>query len=162
MLESFAPTVLEDQPRFDNASASVIWEHFQKWVSTAPQEEQGIPSEEAVFKSSGRYKFCLMVNEEALQSVLNAPPPEDINDSGYVILVNGQWEPEVLTEDELAAYDSPPDEDFYDPIEGSTLRDVGWMKMFYDQAVINSFVNMGDRFDWDREYRRPPIIGFKF
>ncbi|KAF7168680.1 hypothetical protein CNMCM6106_003798 [Aspergillus hiratsukae] len=89
MLQSFAPTVLEDKSLFDGANTSVIREHFKQWVVTACQQEQGISPEKLEYAESGRYRFCLMVNEEALQSVLNAPPEDDVNRTGYVVLVNG-------------------------------------------------------------------------
>ena len=81
-----------------------------------------------------------MVNEEALQSVLKASPPEApesiLDDSALVILINGEWVPE-----ELAAYDSPPEDD-YGPIEGCTLEDVGWMIVHYDRAEMEACVQM--------------------
>lgn len=160
LLDSFAPTVLEDKSLFDGATTSVVREYFKQWRIIASQQEQGIPFQRTEWAESGRYKFCLMVNEEALQSVLNAPPLDRSNETGFVILINGSWVPEVLDEEELAAYDSPPPDDDYDPLEGCTLRDVGWMKVRYTRAEMNGSAYMCDNDDWQVQYRRPPEIGF--
>lgn len=51
-----------------------------------------------------------MVDEEASQSILDILL-EDVdayNETGYVILVNGRWEPGLLSEEELEAFTSPP------------------------------------------------------
>lgn len=120
LLKNFAPTVLEDRSLFVGASTSVIREHFKEWVVTACQQEEGISSKQLEYAQSGRYKFCLMVNEEALQSVLNAPPEDGDNKTGFVTLINGIWVPEVMDEAEIEEYDGcPPPIDDYDPVEGA-------------------------------------------
>lgn len=164
LLDSFSPKVLEDKALFDDATTSVIREHFKQWAVTASQEEQGVPIERAEWAESGRYKFCFMVDEEALQSVLNAPPPLGNlpNETGFVILINRGWVPEELDEDELAAYDSPPPEDDCEPLEGCTLEDVGWMRVRYDRAMMEASVFVRDNHDWRTQYMRPPEIGFRY
>lgn len=101
LLDSFAPTVLEDKTLLNSATASVICKHFQQWRATASQQEQGIPIERAEWAQSGRYRSCLTVDEEDLLSVLNAPPVGQVNETGFVILINGKWVPEVMDEEEL-------------------------------------------------------------
>ncbi|KAL4774451.1 hypothetical protein BDW60DRAFT_181244 [Aspergillus nidulans var. acristatus] len=76
--------------------------HFKQWITTASEQEQGVPWEEAQMALLPRYKFCVMVDEEALQSVLSIPAPDDpgqtyFNKTAYVILVNRKW-PEYLAE----------------------------------------------------------------
>ncbi|RHZ53921.1 uncharacterized protein CDV56_106255 [Aspergillus thermomutatus] len=162
LLKSFAPTVLENQLLFDGASTSVVRGHFKQWVVTACQQEEGIPPKRLEYAQSGRYRFCLMVNEEALQSVLNAPPVERVNGTDFVILVNGMWVPEMMDEAEIALYDDCPSlSDDYDPVEGCTLHDVGWMKVFYDGAEIDGWADLCDVQDWQLHYYRPPDIGFR-
>jgi hypothetical protein len=96
-----------------------------------------------------------MVDQEALESVLNVPDPNHSRTS-FVRMVNGEWEPEVLDEEELEALGGPPDE--FEPLEGCTRRDVGWMKVPYDEAEFSGFVYMCNSCDWDMFYSRPPII----
>lgn len=38
------------------------------------------------------------------------------------------WEPEFLSEEELDGYTSPPPDNNFEPVQGCTLGDVGWMK----------------------------------
>lgn len=44
----------------------------------------------------------LWLYKEALQSVLDIPPEdvEGYNNTGFVVLVNGRWEPRFLSEEE--------------------------------------------------------------
>lgn len=157
LLDSFAPTVLED-PRFEGASSFVIRGYFKQWVSTAAFEEQGISAEDAKLGECGRYKFCLMVDEEALQSVLNYQL-DAYEDMGYVILVNGEWKPEGEPEDKDQYEHWEPE--VFDPVDGCTEKDVGCMRVWYDMAQVSGYAKMCNFFDWELEYRRPPEIGFK-
>ncbi|OGM50928.1 hypothetical protein ABOM_000718 [Aspergillus bombycis] len=133
LLDSFAPTVFEDRS-FDGATTSLVREHFQEWAATAPQVEQ--PVGYSCLPESGRYKFFIMVDQESLESVLNAPDPDDWNDDGFVRLVDGFWEPEELDKDELAelGVSSQLELEQEEPLEGCTLEDVGWMKVVYYAA----------------------------
>lgn len=157
LLNSFAPTILEDR-RFDGASSFTIRDHFEQWVTTAAPAEQGISTEDLRFKEGGRYKFCLMVDEEALQSILNVPLDRGYQDTGYVILVDGEWKPEEeLDEEEKAMYEVWEPEVF-EPVDGCTEKDVGCMRVRYDVAQVSGYVDMRNRWDWEVEYRRPPEI----
>ena len=97
-----------------------------------------------------------MVDQEALESVLNASDPDSYNNTGFVRLVNGIWEPEELDEEELKERGGPLPE--CDPLEGCTLEDVGWIKVLYDEVETPGFKNMCDTLDWSMYYRRPPEI----
>ncbi|KAJ5881915.1 uncharacterized protein N7529_000587 [Penicillium soppii] len=77
-LERFRPTVFED-PSFDV-------------VKTAKRQEQGIDT----LYTSGRFLFFVMVDQEALESVLNS---KAMITTGFVRLVYGDWEPAEVNED---------------------------------------------------------------
>lgn len=145
MLESFCPTVFED-PSFDGATTAHLRTHFRKWVETAKRQEQGIDT----LYTSGRYIFFVMVDQEALESVLNSDPEAMIT-TGFVRLVYGDWEPEANEDGE--------NEDL-EPIEGCTQEDVGWMKIPYDevQSIGAGGLAMRDMHDWDMYYARPPEV----
>jgi hypothetical protein len=54
------------------------------------------------------------------------------NETGFVRLVKGDWEPEELDEEELAQYTELPEE--FESLKGCTLEDVGWMKVRYEDV----------------------------
>lgn len=85
-----------------------------------------------------------MVDEEALLSVLKIPPEEvdGYNKTGFVILINGQWEPEFL-------FDSPLPENNFEPVKECILEDVGWMNVRYHRAQIVSSAFMNDSGTWE-------------
>ncbi|KAJ5191545.1 uncharacterized protein N7498_010530 [Penicillium cinerascens] len=89
-----------------------------------------------------------MVDRESLDSVLNAPDP-DRCETSFVRLVYGEWEPGVLDEEELEAFE---------PLEGCTLGDVGLMRVPYGEAEFTGFVYMRNADVWDLFYSRPPRI----
>lgn len=101
----------------------------------ACETEQGVLYKRAESAYLARYRLCIMVNEEALQSVLEIPTEdlEAYNTTGFVILINGRWPPEWDPE-ELTAGGGPADG--YEPVYGCTLDEVGWMKVRYNEAQI--------------------------
>jgi hypothetical protein len=163
-------TVFENQAPFKGVGVSTgiaaIREHFQKWATTAIQEEQGVSPDRLVFADveAARYRFCLFVNEESLQSVLQAPLEDHFNKSVFVNMLNGWWkeeslddhDPEDLEDDELEAIRLELNS--YDPIEGYTVRDVGWMKVDLRGAGVSGFYKMGQDDEWDRVYVRTSEI----
>ncbi|KAJ5213033.1 hypothetical protein N7449_000202 [Penicillium cf. viridicatum] len=147
MLEGFTPTVYKD-PLFDSTTTAVLRTRFRKWATTAPLQEQGVDT----FGNSGRYRFFIMVDQKALESVLNSDP-DAMTQTGFVRLVYGEWEPEI-NEDSNESVDS--DEEL-EPLEGCTLEDVGWMKVPYDEVQgIGAATAVCDIHDWDTYYVRPP------
>lgn len=92
---------------------------------------------------------------------MHAPPEDDVNKTGFVILVNGIWVPEAMDKAEIEEYDGcPPPIDGDDPVEGCTLHDVGWMKVLYEAAEIDGWVDVCNIQDWQLHYYHPPEIGF--
>lgn len=139
MLDSLRLTVLEDRA-FNGVSTSVIRQKFRPWVETAPLEEQGTGP-----AYSQRYRYCIMVDEAALRSVL-----DNADDyKGFVNVVYAAWDSIRDCEHD--------DEEEEEHIEGCTLRDVGWMTCFR-QVMVATYDNLRDLNSWSLEYRRPPEI----
>ncbi|KAJ5135292.1 uncharacterized protein N7515_004570 [Penicillium bovifimosum] len=153
LVGSFAPTVLEDRS-FEGATVISLREKFNEWAVTAIKEEQGIDPSHLWHLKNGRYRFFIMVDQEALDSVLSTP--EDDIHEGFVRLVNAEWKPEELDEEELAERGGPGPEE--EPLEGCTEEDVGWMKVCWGHSQMPGYLQLDGSFDWDMYYSRPPVI----
>jgi hypothetical protein len=164
LLESFQLTVFENEALYSNASTTTIRENFQQWARTAIQDEQGVSPDMLRLSSiqAARYRFCLFVNEESLQSVLRARPDDCLDGRAHVNMLSGWWKPASL--EDFSAEDIEEFgaegllEDGYDPIEGYDVKDVGWMKVDFCDAGLSGFVAMGENGTWDDYYERPPKI----
>lgn len=164
LLDYFKPTVMDDKRRFDGVSPAIVRDYFNQWARTACETEQGMPFDCASQGMSARYRLCIMVDEEALQSVLNIPP-EDVdgyNPNAFVILIEGQWKPGYLTEEELEGYQNLPAENDFEPVGGCTLEEVGWMKVCYERAQIGPSAYITGEGQWGDLYVRPPEMTFYF
>lgn len=166
MLESYQVTVFEDKSLFEGATTATIRDHFQKWAVNTLQESGGSPTMIRAFNVRvARYRFCLFVNEESLQSVLRAPIDDCTNKDAFVNMLYGWWKPESIedfSQEDLEDVDQPEDliDDGYESIEGSTLKDVGWMKVALCGAGLGGYQKMGEGGEWERHYERPPKICF--
>ncbi|GKZ83062.1 hypothetical protein AnigIFM56816_007890 [Aspergillus niger] len=126
LLARFTSTVLEDRS-FESATVASLRNKFNEWAVTARLK-------------NGRYRFFIMVDQEALDSTLSTPD-DDIH-GGFVRLVNAECEPEELYEEELAERGGPgPEEEL---LEGRTEEDVGWMKVCWGKSQTPGYVTLGD------------------
>ncbi|KAL4733561.1 hypothetical protein BDV11DRAFT_210111 [Aspergillus similis] len=162
ILDSYAPTVLQD-PSFAGATTATLRAHFRKiWTPAAFEEENpGLSMDILPAVEAGRYRFFIMVDQEALESVLRAPGRT--NRTGFVRLVNAEWEPQAESEGRSVSQhgDSDGDADEEDqlvPLEGSTAEDVGWMNVLYDQAQLTAYLDIQRDWDWEDYYERPPVV----
>ncbi|KAK3169508.1 hypothetical protein OEA41_008892 [Lepraria neglecta] len=159
ILELFTLTVFSDSSLFDGADTPTIRAHFRQWAENAFRAEQqpqdGSSGEEVRMGLSPRYQFCVQVDAAALHSVVHdapAPPAIDLTKNGWVKLINKSWIPRE--EDPRAR----PDPNAYEPIEGVTERDVGWMKCPY-QSVMTEYYSGNEGLNgWRTEYCRPPKV----
>ncbi|KAF4216900.1 hypothetical protein CNMCM8980_007950 [Aspergillus fumigatiaffinis] len=150
MMDRLVLTVFDDRATFDCATTSFVREHFKKWAATAPQEEQG-----AGPGNAQRYRYCIQVTDECLNSIIRkAPPPDEltINKEGFVNIIDASWEPYSQWDGDERI------EDDEEPLEGCTLLDVGWMRVNYDRVMTGSYYYLRNSHAWDYEYRRPPQI----
>lgn len=165
ILDSFVPTVMDDKTRFDGINPAIVPDYFNQWARTACETEQGVSFKRTSRANTAQYRLCIMVDEEALLSDLNIPREkiDGYNDPSFVILIHGAWEPEFLTEEDLTGYHSPPLENNFESVKGSsTLEDVGWMNVCYDEAQIATSAYMCDSATWGDRYIRPPEITFNW
>lgn len=79
--ERFKLTIFDDKSRLGGASAQVVRQHFRDWRSDAVHQEEGSQEEIEVrggssdplhYKSSVRYRFCVQIDEAALQSIVSS------------------------------------------------------------------------------------------
>ena len=146
MMDSLSITVFEDRSILDNASTSVVREHFKQWAATAPQQEQGTGP-----TLSQRYRFCVQVDAVALESVIHdapSPPQHYTISDGFVNLIWKDWEP----------YTPDPREEVEELIEGFTQQQVGWMRVAYQDVMVGMYYYLRDWNAWYPEYRRPPEL----
>ena len=161
ILERFTLTVLQDRSLFDGADTNTIRQHFQQWSLTAYRTEQQQQMEEGGGSQSSagtvgigrspRYRFAVQVDAEALHSVVHdalAPPELDITKKGWVKLIDKSW---YLgrSEGEVSSLE---------PIEGVTERDVGWMKVSYQNVMTEYYTQCRSFNNWNLNYCRPPKV----
>lgn len=132
--------VLEDREHFDGAHPSDIREHFSQWAANAPQEEQG---KGKFAMRSQRYNYCLHVDQDALQSVINGlPPPADNLGNGFVNLVC------------LKVWGGMRPEHTY----GRDEKDHCWMRISYTRLMASWYNQFRIQGSWGNEYRVPPEV----
>jgi hypothetical protein len=157
LLDTFNPTVFEDLS-FEGATVTTLREHFHQWKKTALKEEQGVS--EDYIPESGRYRFFVNVDQEAMETVLSAPEGYDSYESGFVRIVNAEWKwTEVPPEEDSIIEDgdiSDPEE--FEPLEGCTEHDVGWMSIRWRIVELPGFRKLRDNDDWQTYYVRSPEI----
>ncbi|KAK4867252.1 hypothetical protein LT330_000762 [Penicillium expansum] len=65
--------IIMNHPKFDGASIDSIRAHFRRWADL--QEDQGI---------STQYRMCMVIDEESLQTLLDAPPLQECLDEKII------------------------------------------------------------------------------
>ena len=86
---------------------------------------------------SQRYRYCIHIDAEALESVVQharAPPQPEARGPGFVNIVSRHWEPDTSDLTREGA----------EPVEGSELQDVGWMKVGYQCVMVDFYVLLRD------------------
>jgi hypothetical protein len=150
-------TLVED-PSLHGASKDQVRARHKQWATQAFTTEQPRAHEYQTF-GDPRYRYFIQVDEEALQSVVSAPGI-DPSGTSFVNFVDSQWK--SLSEefpDEEDEDDEDEDEAF-DPIEGCTEEDVGWMKIAATM-IDASFYDVSAGFAygaWHEYYQRPPAV----
>ena len=158
ILEKSTLTEMNDRSLFDGASTNNFRRHFQQWSLKAYQAEQhpgentGQASPTMVkFGRSPRYRFAVQVDVAALHSLLHdAPTPREIDTTkkGWVKLIDKSW----------SLGRNVADSDAFEPVEGRTENDVGWMKVPYHHATTKCYANLRSPNDWGVHYCRPPRV----
>jgi hypothetical protein len=98
------------------------------------------------------------VDEASLRSIIHdapTPPEIDVAKKGWVKLLDASWQPtehdsDSESESERIRYS-------FEPIEGVTERNVGWMKIPF-QSIEEYYVNCRNLNYWVTSYQRPPVV----
>jgi hypothetical protein len=142
--DCFKRTVRDDAAIFDGVSAQAIRQHFKNWRRPASHEEQGSSEEIEARRREGlvpspfhavRYRFCVQIDNDALQSVLSCGGLMR-EDDAWVNLVEADWDLEAIlaqrAEDRIEGLESGLDPEnfdecieFFPEIEGCNEENVG-------------------------------------
>ena len=145
--------VLQERELFDGATPDDVRQYFKQWADVASEQEQGRPAGRAQ-----RYRYCLHVDQEAVESVLAGPePPGDELGGGYVNIV--MIPPGCGTE-----IDSPEEEAEATELEGDEgddepQLDPAYMRISYADLLVTWYNLFRSEGAWETEYRQPPEIG---
>lgn len=116
---------------------------------------------EGLLHENARYKYCIHVDAESMQSVLNGPPPAepDLQGVSYVNLIRADQAWEAWEMESIQDFAPGMKEDLRDEgelqIEGRTSYDVGWMKVSVDGLVPDVYETLANDQMWDVFYVRP-------
>lgn len=160
VLDQMTWTVFDDRERFDGADTATIRRHFRDWAENAVQSEQpvGADGTPAGMGRSPRYRYCVQVDAEALESAVHdAPPPPDFDKhrQGWVKVIDKKWVPR--SEDTIFA-GRPPEPNTYEAIDGVTEHDVGWVKCPATSVMTEYYMLFYDLNGYAVSYRRPPAV----
>ncbi|KAF2224009.1 hypothetical protein BDZ85DRAFT_95902 [Elsinoe ampelina] len=142
---------VQEDSSFEGATKATIRQTFEDWRSRQPQI------------ISPRGDYCIMVDQDSLDSVLVAgKPPDDLSClEPYVILIDRQWR--QLYEDETEVPDdSKPDparrllDQDCEALEGCRMEDVGWTMVNIAAVPIRMYSVLDT--GWDIVYQRPPTV----
>lgn len=164
--------VQEDPTTLDGASKDEVRRKFRQLVTTSlqPEESDEAAVSVATRSENPRWNFCVHVDRQALDSVLQASADADgIRGNGaYVNLIraDASWDlpdydrfnwsihsPADPEEDEDDEYD-----EFEDEIARSRLFDVGWVKVRAKSLVPELYNTLMKNNLWNSVYVRPPEI----
>lgn len=167
-------TEMQNRTAFDGASKDEIREHFRTWILTRSVERDGpgVEGNETLLRSP-RYQACLYVDKEAMESASFTENYSIFKSSGVhlkvkgrVILINSElfydlWPHPEPTQEELDEIEEEGwAEEEYDPIDGNTGLDVGWMYISLHFASI-AYDTMSENMNtWSERwfYTRPPAV----
>ncbi|KAK3110182.1 hypothetical protein LTR53_015798 [Teratosphaeriaceae sp. CCFEE 6253] len=172
---------VQDDASLNGATRDEVRRRFRRWVAAdaAAEIPDGMDdsTKAGLMSENPRYNYCVLVDAEAMSSVLQQAPVlggEDGPITGHVTLIRADedWDlPDFDRFDwsmhgaaDAIADDGEDDEgeDEYDEgepaLEGSRLRDVGWMRVGVDSLVPETYATLTKGFMWDKLYCRPPKV----
>lgn len=123
--DSLERTFVEDRAALEGASRSQLRDRFNRWADLAFVTEQPrahAEAQEYPLFGAPRYNYFIQVDEEALKSVLAAPRRDNYGE-GFVNLADSRWKTFG------SRYPRHEDDDVFEPIDGRTDEDVGWMRV---------------------------------
>jgi hypothetical protein len=175
--DCFKRTVFDDAAIFDGVSMQATRQHFKDWRKHALYEEQGSSEEfeaggpEGLVPSSFnavRYRFCVQIDNDALQSNLSRGSLMR-EDDAWLNLVEADWDLEAIlaqrAEDRIEGIESGLDPEgfdecieFFPEIEGCSEENIGWMRVQLQDLVPGFFAKLRQPDMPGYLYVRPPNI----
>jgi hypothetical protein len=137
LMESLEWTVHSDHATLNGANIDKVRDCFKEWIASdaAKGEQAG-----TIQPDSPRYTYCIHVDNNSLDSVVNKapqPPAWDMNGTGYINLVDSMW-----PYPKGAEY--PEDEEIED-LEDDEDDEVGWMRVCVDGLQPAAYANLQNR-----------------
>lgn len=154
-------TWVEDRVSLDGASTAVLRDRFRAWVANEVAQQPASQD----FEDVSRLKYFVKIDEEVMESLAGFLD-KGWSAEAFVKIVKGDWEPlsaiGATTQQDRMEEDAEfeGEKDVYEPIEGCTEKDVGWMRIAPDM-INTEFYNALDGYEqaWeDMFYQRPPNI----
>jgi hypothetical protein len=173
MLDDFKLTVFDDEPKFSQAGANTIRDHFKEWKKHAVREEQGTHAELEARRGATepdydilavRYKFCVQIDESALRSIVSS----DSEHPAWMNLVEVDWDAEAAAaEREQDRREQENDENFdpqdledcfelFPEIDGCCEKNIGWMRVRFRGLIPGLYALLGNPNALEYMYVRPP------
>lgn len=140
MMDSLNFAVRDDPSLFQGASKAFVRQHFKAWTRSAAADEEldsSVPNAQPIMLDdegvTTRYEYCLYIDDDSLYSIIDKDTklPKTAS-AGHVNIIKASWavptDPEEIQEmyEEHGADD--PGGEGEEPVEGCTMRDIGWMK----------------------------------
>jgi hypothetical protein len=154
-------TPKEDKERLDGATVEQVREMFKDWVqSDEARSEMGVGAPCGAFNSP-RYTYCVHVDADVLESVVNRapqPPERDRRQIGYVNLVQLRFE-DFAEEAQLALHDSDSDDsDDFEDIQ----EDENYVKVPFTYLGAETYDKLYDLDTFERfvTYRRDDGVSY--
>lgn len=166
VLEKLDLKVVSDPTTLEGATRATTRAQFRVWPeSPEAKAEQGSGNVEPdraqwIGGSCPRYLFCLHVDANSLDSVINRapqPPMDDMDCIGYVSLVEADW-PVFVPEGWAQPGDNEIPDDGEQPVEGCKAEEVGWTNMALDMLIPEYYVRLQNPHIFYVSYVRPPAI----
>lgn len=180
---SKAPTLIdyldmvffEDRARFDGALRDELRVHFKEWradqfsrlgpadleVVRGARRGELVPRITMVHPElmSSRFQQFIQVDEESLQSMREEfDEPVRLYGTGHVNLVYADWPHDLEDSDEDESQEEYEDDEVFEPIDGCSEENVGWMKVAAT-GLGPPFFFLSDGIEWWQEnYVRPPDV----
>jgi len=117
-----------------------------------------------------RYKFCVQIEEEVLQSIVSSEGEEFVYGKAWVNLIEGGWSAEAAAaeREEAKAYHVDMfgdlvgfDDEVFPEIDGCIEENVGWMKVQYQALIPEFYIYLQyPSASHDQSYVRPPGIAY--
>jgi hypothetical protein len=148
---------VQQDPSLDNATKDQVRDKFRTWVATDARTEFPTSADyqdkiRGLLQELPRYKYCIHVDAESMQSVLDGPSPTepDLHSVSYVNLVRADDAWEAWEKESAEVRDDREPE-----LEGRTSLDVGWMKVAVRGLVPEVYETLVNDYMWDVFYVRP-------